>query len=351
MKPKLILHQPIARYGYFDKIQFWVIDPLDQHALDLLKAECGRGGLFVINKHARFDHRFRQRVQLRQPTENALRLLEQRNDVLINGAEIALDLIFKYQADAEEAWDFFHQHWVRRWHRKGQEIRIRFGQTRYDARRSAPNLLVLYPDDHTRVTGELNCLHIEWRAKGVRATRAAGINTPEDLLVFNHRAFWQKRLVFYSVNRRQLGRLIRNRATGRRRRTPEIICETPATIQKGKFQYRIDIEARTGEVFARSYDTVQQLIDALKRLCRIHRALIPISNEMLLPPKHTYLLYTQTTCQLDPVLASKSDPGYRSKGYLLPKWGTNLLLDLAKLTNATGIPLLANVLSVASYFP
>ena len=237
--------------------------------------------------------------------------------VLINGMEIALDLIFKNRAEKEETFDFMHQHLVRRWHGSRQEIRVYrdrqqvedddIGQCRYDAGRSAPNRIVVYPEDFTRVTGELNCLHIEWRAKGVRPTRAAGINTPADLLVFNHRAFWQKRLLFYSANRRHLGRLIRNRATGRRRRTPEIIRKTPATIQKGKFQYRIDIEARTGEVFARSYDTVQQLIDALKRLCRIHRALIPISNEMLLPPQHTSLLFTQTTCQLDPVLASKSD--------------------------------------------
>ncbi len=343
MKPRLILHQPIASYGYFDSIQCWIPEPLDQHTLDLLKAECGRGGLFVINKRARFDDRFRQRVQLRQPTENALRLLAQRNDVLINGAEIALDLIFKDRAEKEETFDFMHQHLVRLWHGSRQEIRVYrdrqqvedddIGQCRYDAGRSAPNRIVVYPENFTRVTGELNCLHIEWRAKGVRATRAACINTPGDLLVFNHRAFWQKRLLFYSVNRWQLGRLIRNRSTSRRRRTPEIICETPATIQKGKFQYRIDIEARTGEVFARSYDTVQQLIDALKRLCRIHRALIPISNKMLLPPQQTYLLYTQTTCQLDPVLASKS--------YLLPTWRTNLLLDLARLTNATGITLLA----------
>jgi hypothetical protein len=231
--------------------------------------------------------------------------------------EIGLDLIFKNRAEKEETFDFMHQHLVRRWHGSRQEIRVYrdrrqvedddIGQCRYDTGRSAPNRIVVYPEDFTRVTGELNCLHIEWRAKGVRPTRAAGINTPADLLVFNHRAFWQKRLLFYSANRRHLGRLIRNRATGRRRRTPEIIRKTPATIQKGKFQYRIDIEARTGEVFARSYDTVQQLIDALKRLCRIHRALIPISNEMLLPPQHTSLLFTQTTCQLDPVLASKSD--------------------------------------------
>ena len=311
MRPglKFLLREPIARYAYIDKIQFWVIDPLDQHTLELLKPECGRGGLFVINKRAQFDHRFRQRIQLRQPTENALRLLAQRDDVLINGAEIALDLIFKNWFERKRAIDFLHQHLVRPWHRKHQTIHVDRGrqqagddgliQWRYDARRSAPNKTVIYKEEETRVTGELDCLHIEGRTKGVRATRAAGINTPGDLLVFNHRAFWQKRPRLYDVDRRKLGLMIRNRSTGRRRRTHK-------TIQRGKFQY--PIEAKTGEAFARMHETVQELIHHMKSICRIHRALIPISNEMLLPPQHTYLYFTQTTCQLDPVLASKSDP-------------------------------------------
>jgi hypothetical protein len=95
-------------------------------------------------------------------------LLAQLSDVLINRVEITLDLTFEYRPDAEEAREFFHQHWVRRWHGRSQEIRQcgdgNFGsQTRYDAGRSAPNQLVLYTEAHSRITGELNCLHVEWR--------------------------------------------------------------------------------------------------------------------------------------------------------------------------------------------
>lgn len=341
MKSRLIFPEPIARYAYVDKIQFWAIDPLNQYTLDLLEAECGKGGLHVSDERARFDYRYCQRVQLNQPTENALPLLAQRSDVHINGVEIALDLIFKNWFEMERAIDFLHRHLVRRWHGSRQEIRVYrdrqhaadddTGQCRYDAGRSAPNRIVVYPENFTRVTGELHCLHIEWRAKGVRATRAAGISTPEDLLKFSHREFWQERLRLRDVDRRKLGLMIRNQSTGRRHRTPK-------TIQKGKFQY--PIEARTGEGYARMHETIQELIHHMKSICRIDRALIPISNQMLLPPQHTHLLYMQTTRQLDPVLASKS--------YLAPieelsstDMGTNLLLDLAKLPNDTGIPLLA----------
>jgi hypothetical protein len=281
MRPglKFLLPEPIARYGYIDQIQFWLIDPLKQHTLDLLKAECGKGGLHVSNKRAQFNRRFRQRVQLRQPTEKALRLLAQRNDVLINAVEISLDLVFKYWSEKSRALAFLHQHLIRRWHGSRQPIHVTKAdgdiQYRFDARRSAPNKIALYPEDFTRVTGELHGLHIEWRAKGVRATRAAGISSHRDLLVFDYRGFWQKRLLFYDIDRRMLGLMIRNRSTGRRHRTHE------KTIKRGRFGY--DTNGSTGEHYAQKYETVQELIHRIKPFCRIHRALTPISNEMLLP--------------------------------------------------------------------
>jgi hypothetical protein len=301
MRPglKFLLPEPIARYPYIDQIQFWLIDPLDQHTVDLLKGECGKGGLHVSNKRAQFNSRFRQRVQLRQPTENAFRLLAQRSDVLINGVEITLDLIFRNPAEKEAAADCLHQHLIRRWHGSRQEIRVQSDangviQYRFDARRSAPNKIALYPEDFTRVTGELYCLHLEWRAKGSRATRALGINSPVDLLRFDHRAFWQNRLRLYDVDRQKLGLMVRNWSTGRRHRTNK-------TIRRGKFQY--PIEAKTGEAYAQLHETVQELIHHVKPFCRIHRALIPISNEMLLPYQPTFLLSMQTTCQLDRCLS------------------------------------------------
>jgi hypothetical protein len=278
------LPEPIGIHPYFDKIQFWVCNPLNRNTLTVLERACGRGGIHEDNRRARFDRQYRQRIELRQPSQRALRWLARHNDVLINRAEITLDLNFKYRADAEEAWDFLHQHLVRRWHRKSQEIRVYrspphdedpgAGETRYDARGQAPNRLVLYAEDHSRVTGELNCIHIEWRVRSPRVIRAIGIELGQDLLEFDHRAFWQKRLLLYAVNRRGLGRLYRNRVTGKRRRTPEI-------RRLGRFAY--DIEGKTGEVCARLYETVQELIDRFKPSFRIHRALIRIPNESLLP--------------------------------------------------------------------
>jgi hypothetical protein len=282
MRSYITLPRPIETDAYFDKIQFWVRKPLDQKTIEWLRRQCGKGGLFVSDGSAPFGCGFCQRVEVRQPSEKALRWLARRKDALINRAEIALDLILKSRGAREEAWDFFHQHLVRRWHGKRQEIRVfrspprdddpGIGKTRYDAARRAPNLLVLYAEDHSRVTGEANCLHIECRVKGLRATRAAGIESGQDLPEFDHRAFWQRRLLFYTIDRRHLGLQIRNRRMGTKRRSSR-------THRSSARQ----MDSRAGEVFARSYDTVQELIDELKPLCRIQLALMRIPNDSLLP--------------------------------------------------------------------
>jgi hypothetical protein len=285
MRSHLALPAPIGVYAYIDKIQFWVRRPLGLNTLALLEEACGRGGVYFKNGPARFNNRrqqYWQRVELRQPSQRALHWLARRNDVLINRVEITLDLVFEYRGNVEEAWDFFHQHLVRRWHGRSQEIRVvrsaprddepgAWG-TRYDAGRRAPNRLVLYADDHTRITGELNCLHVEWRLTGLKAVRAAGINSGKDMPEFDHRAFWQRRLLFYSVDRRRLGLQIRNRRMGTRRRSSKT-CRSSAHWMDG----------RAGEVYARSFDTVQELIDELKSLCRIDLALKRIPNDLLLP--------------------------------------------------------------------
>lgn len=284
--------KPAAIYAYFDKIQFWVRTPLDRATLATLNQQCGRGGIFVGNRPAKFKGGFRQRIELRQPSSEALLSLARRDDVLINRAEIAIDYIYKRPAETEGAFEFLHRHFVRRWHGKKQKIKLVRGdrsnaanrraaevvddvgaaESRYDAGR-APNKIVFYSKPYSRVTGELNCLHLEWHLNGSRAVQRAGIKSGRDLLEFDHRLFWQKRLLLYRVDPERLGRLIRNRSQGKKSRTSEFV--------KSEFKYNID--ANTGSVHVRACDTIQELIDELKGSHRIRRALVPISNEVLLP--------------------------------------------------------------------
>ena len=285
--PHATLIKPSAIYAYFDKIQFWLQEPIDRRKVAQLRKQCGRGGVFVQNGPARFNARYRQRVEFRQPTDQALRWLAQREDALINRAEIALDSVFDYRADRDEAWEFLHRHLVRRWHGTKQEIRVYRTEpqapsldddgtsgTRYDAGRSAPNLTALYRQECSRITGELNCLHLEWRLNGLKTVRGVGIQSGHDLPEFDHRQFWQKRLLLFAADKERLGRLINNQLKGRKSRISK-------TETRGR--YRINIDQRMGDVHVRARETVQELIDDLGPSYRIHRALIPISNEVLLP--------------------------------------------------------------------
>jgi hypothetical protein len=281
--------RPIGIYPYFDKVQVWVRTPFDREALAQLENACGRGGIHEENRPARFDALLRQRIELRQPTVEALQQLAQRSDTLINKVEIAIDYLFDSPVARDDAWEFFHRHLIRRWHSTRQRIVVDRGTqdqstdgegrigTRYDAERRARNMIVFYRDEQSRRTGELNCLHLEWRLNGLEAVRNVGIESGQGLLEFNHRQFWQKRLRLYDVDRHQLGRLINNRLNRTRRRT---------SVFEQRSRYRINLDGRTGENHLASHDTIQELIDHLKgtlHLERVRRALVPISIESLLP--------------------------------------------------------------------
>jgi hypothetical protein len=250
---------------------------------------CGKGGIHIANGPARFDARYRQRVELRQPTDLALQRLSENHEALINRVEISVDYIFVCVADRDEARDFLHRHLVRRWHGKRQEIMVVRGRTkkalvpdadldkmgtRYDARRGSPNVIVLYGDEHSRVTGEPHCLHLEWRLSGLKAVRRARIGSGQDLVMFNHRHFWEKRLLLFDVDRERLGRLIRNSLDGTRRRKSGLERIGGSLI---------NFDKRTGDVNVRAHWTIQGLIDELPRSYRVRRALIRISNQELLP--------------------------------------------------------------------
>ena len=184
-RPNHVEIRPIGIHAYFDKVQVWVRQPYDSEALAELRAQCGRGGIYPENGPARFDARLRQRIELRQPSADALRQLARREDVLINKVEIAIDYVFNSPVVRDEAREFFDRHMIRRWHSKKQQIRAyRSGMedddegrvgTRYDAARGAPNMTALYRNEFSRVTGEVNCVHLEWRLNGLRAVRNAGI--------------------------------------------------------------------------------------------------------------------------------------------------------------------------------
>jgi hypothetical protein len=178
---------PSKVYPYFDNLQVWLLKPVDKATLAKLRKLCGKGGLHVHDHPARFDARYRQRLQFKQPSVKALLWIASRNDALINRMEIALDFIFDSWADYHDAFEFLYENIVRRWHGKNQKVKLvsklkgqrklevvddicSSGQaTFYDGPRSARSKIVFYKNMYSRITGELHCLHLEWRVNGLEA--------------------------------------------------------------------------------------------------------------------------------------------------------------------------------------
>jgi hypothetical protein len=294
------LSTPTAVYPYFDKVQVWLKPPANPNDLEFLRKQCGKGGLYADNRPAPFGQGYKQRLELRQPSPEALQWLARRDDVFVNRGEIALDFIFASWTARDEAMEFLDFHLIRRWRSKKQQVRLyRAGterdhrgrprpervdeisdaQTRYDAGRGSRNGITAYLEKHSRVTGELFCLHLEWRANGLRAVQAAGIKSACDLLDFDHHEFWKKRLLLRDIDIEHLGRLFRNRAKLSKSRTP--------ALKPDRGGRQINVDRYGGQLIKKSVGSLQELIDTYSRFVRVERALRPISNSVWLPPALT----------------------------------------------------------------
>jgi hypothetical protein len=253
--------------------------------------------LYVENRPSRFGQGYRQRLELRQPLQTALQWVAERDDALVNRVEITLDYIFDSWSDRDQAQEFLHFHLIRRWRSKRQQVRlyrtskqldsrgrrtaervyeIEDARTRYDSGRWSRNGITVYVENHSRVTGELFCLHLEWRANGLRAVQSAGIKSASDLLEFDHHEFWKKRLLLVDVDSERFGRIVRNRRAGSKSRSPAF-----KTCWPGR---QVNIDRHWGSRFVRSVGSLQELLDTYRTEARLERALRPISNSAWLPP-------------------------------------------------------------------
>lgn len=262
---------PLSAVAYFDTVCAWLPRPARQAGLAELSLSCSH--LHVRTRSARFSKKYRQRIDLKQPTSEAIRWLSRRS-ALINRVEVAVDYAFASAAERERAYDFLHQHATRRWHGQQQRVFIHPGarQTRYDAGRHSANSMVFYREPHSRMTGEVDVIHFEWRLNRLKAVCSAGISSARHMLTFDHRAFWQKRLRLLDVSEERLGRLWRNSASGRRRQKPD--------PQDARYGHLLIGCVRTEHGWA-----VQDLIDEFRLpWFRLEYALQPLSIEAWLPP-------------------------------------------------------------------
>lgn len=272
--------KPAGIYAFFDKIQVWLKQPLSPAQINWVRCQCGTGGLHVRNRTASFDHRYRQRLQLYQPNGQVLKWLAKRNEVHLNFAEFSLDWTFNNQSDCDDAWEFICKYQVKKHHRN-HGIRFVKGVTRYTGPRNAPNVLAIYYDLPSKASGEIHCVHFDWRINRVAALRRAGYSSVSDLVNVNFHHFWLNRLQLYALVPGKLGRMYWNhqRKTNRRGRWL-VRC-------KNGFEY--DADVRTGGLIIRALGSTQAVLDGYGKKFDVRRCLSAIDDSHLLPNPHDIL--------------------------------------------------------------
>lgn len=199
---------------------------------------------------------FREQVQLVGANRVALEYLASRDDRVAkrNGAlpkrdrqppliiylEIALDIILPDEQILRKAFAAFKRCFVQLWNGKNETIEFDNGGMS-TGRRWNGKYVTAYISKPSPVTGEVDCLHIEYRICGASAVRAIGIASIADLLAFDFRAFWQKHLILRDVAIERLGRHSLNKRFGTRRQAP-----SPDDRRTGQVIWRARAYDRSG---------------------------------------------------------------------------------------------------------
>jgi len=257
--------KPSAIYAYTDKVVAWVADPLTKDEIDLLN----QFGRVVVHERSEvrtanyFDKSYRQRLQIFQPSPLVLHLINERcPGATLSYVEPALDWVFSTHHERDNAYDLACLCLVKNNHRD-QGIAWA-GTTRYTGPRWAPNVLAIYPDKPSKITGEY-CLHFDWRISKSATLRRIGIGSLTDLINLDLVQFWRKRLLLKGFDLERFGRLRSNHLTGANRRKPT------------------HLDRRAGAWVLRTLGSVQAVIDKYRSGVDVRSCLINANVNHLLP--------------------------------------------------------------------
>ena len=238
-----------------------------------------------MTKPAKFDRRFRQRLQLHQPTSAAIEMLARRDGVHVNYLEVALKWTFDHQWENDAASAYLDRYMVKNY----QRGKVRYVQTtRYTGPREAPNNLVNYNNRPSKTTGEVDCLKLEWRITGVAALRRAGLTSLDDILRIDHREFWARRLKLFDIDTVALGRRYSNWISKSRRRGP---C---------------DMDGSLGASILHINRTVQVVLGTFRQRFDVRACLRPLSVTHLLPDPTPIYNYANIPPAIRPTLCTST---------------------------------------------
>ncbi len=297
-------------HDFIDKINVVVNPPFSREQILRMEKDC-RVRIYKWDGHKLDGPKFlpngAQLLPIAQPTSVLYRTLAvARPDYRISQVEIARDLIFDNDDDKTWATLLLRCHSLK----SNQKGKIRFykGVTTYTGPRSTANNFVTYADRNSKFSGEVHCLHIEWRLRRY-ALADLGIKTFDDIQRLDLKQFWRERRVFlYTIDPNKLGRQHNNWWYGTHRRRPWI-----EQCGQGRIEYHRDL--RTGHQIMRALGSISNVVSFYRKHFKVRSCLIPINVEQLLPrnrgPTHCYDYLTIWPVLPFPMLIQKVDMGSR----------------------------------------
>jgi hypothetical protein len=308
-------------HPYVDRVCLWLPQQLSDSRVEWLRERSGDFYEQHDHSHRYFRH-LRQRLDLKQPSHEAMQDLADINGHFLNWVEPALDFTCEHEVDVERAEADLRRHSYKPYLRRGVRIKE---TTRYTNPRTSPTNLADYSDERAqKVTGK-PCVHIEWKLQNRPGVLKAGLDTLGDLLKLNCRKFWEPRLILLEPDLPKLGRLLAVHVNGNSRRSYK-----PHVIHVGKFQYPSD--HMLGAITFQACGSVQQLLkDYGAVIPNLRSCLVGIDVRNLLPSPTLYYdnatitfrlsdsVESSITCKAKPDHLSYSQPSNHSSTRFHPR--------------------------------
>lgn len=210
---------PYPVFGY-DRIGLYLDHADWPLPIELLKKTCK--GIEIAPANIPYQARWKQQIHLFQPTQATLGLLDEALQgsvtVGINYAEIALDVL---HPDKRRVKAIRNSFLASAKFRYGRDVAIREESTYYYCRRTTgtnrtSKIPALYADKPSKLHNGrhyldgLPCFHVEMRISRGDSLEKEGVVSLQDLLLFKHRACWERNFRFYRVPTQptKLGRML-----------------------------------------------------------------------------------------------------------------------------------------------
>lgn len=254
--------EPVAIYPHFDKVAFRAKKGWTKKDERLITANVHEGKADMRKGHPIRGSDLDWLLTVTAPNEIAKKAIVDNGGYVPNSVEVTLDIIVETDRQREYLQQFFTEHFTQSHH--GKRDGVDFGHGSYSRLRSVRNFK-WYCDKNSKVAQPLHakhCFHFEAMHQGMAACRKIGIKTADDLIGFDHLAYWQQYLKLMGVDLERLGRGHSNRIRKERRQTPKITQHASLTYNEdrrvGGMLFRI--------LGAKNHNhTVQRLIDRTGR--------------------------------------------------------------------------------------